>query len=111
MEAFIQRAVDPHQAGRDQERCPTRQCARPRGCERCAATDRDEQRAQGLQGWPIIQCHDELVAYTPDESEVPIIARAIKDSIEQPVAEMGGLIIPASIKVGKTWGHTEDYAG
>lgn len=69
----------------------------------------DEARANGLQGWPIIQCHDELVAYTPDKDEVPIIAKALKECIEMPVPEMDNLIIPAELKVGPVWGNCKEY--
>lgn len=70
----------------------------------------DDARAHGLQGWPCLQCHDELCAYTPDESEVPEIARTLKLAIERPISQMGNLIIPAEIKVGDTWGSTKEYS-
>jgi DNA polymerase I-like protein with 3'-5' exonuclease and polymerase domains len=58
----------------------------------------------------IIQCHDELVAFTPLEGQVPAVAAALRGAIEQPVPELGGAVLPAEVKVGPTWGEMKPYA-
>jgi DNA polymerase I len=59
-------------------------------------------------GWLCLQCHDELGIYTPYEAEVPLAAKLLRSAIEQPIPELGGIIIPAEPKAGPTWGTMEE---
>jgi DNA polymerase I-like protein with 3'-5' exonuclease and polymerase domains len=64
----------------------------------------DDAKAHGLQGWLCLQVHDELAAYTPDASEIPEIAKALKTAIERPIPQMDNLVIPAELHWGENWG-------
>lgn len=68
-------------------------------------TEIDRLRAEGIvTGWPSIQCHDELVIYTPRESEAQVLGEALRAAIEQPIPELDNMVIPTEIKYGESWG-------
>lgn len=58
----------------------------------------------------LIQVHDSLVLECPDEM-IPQVVGALKRVMEQPWRELGGLVLPIGIAVGKSWGETEKYEG
>lgn len=59
----------------------------------------------------VFQCHDSLGVYTQDDTEIPSIIQILKESIEVPIPELGGLLIPAEFKVGPSWGEVKPYTG
>lgn len=58
----------------------------------------------------LIQVHDSLVLEAPDDI-IPQVVGVLKRVLEQPFRELGGLVLPIGIAVGKSWGETEKYNG
>lgn len=51
---------------------------------------------------PIIECHDELDYSVPTDN-VQEYMRIAKECFEEPIPELGGIILPASAVYGKSW--------
>jgi len=58
----------------------------------------------------VVQVHDSLIIETPDIL-IPQVVGVLKRVMEQPWKELGGLVLPIGIAVGKSWGETEKYKG
>lgn len=54
----------------------------------------------------VLQMHDELIAECP-ASEARFIAYRMKEIMEAPIPEMGGVVFPVEISMGEDWGHLE----
>jgi hypothetical protein len=62
---------------------------------------------RAADAWLWGQVHDSLVAYAADPSKAERIARIFKEAIEQPIPELGGLVISADVKCLLTWGTVQ----
>lgn len=56
----------------------------------------------------LLQVHDSLVFECPS-GMVDELVRVVRKVMEQPWPELGGMVIPIGVKVGDSWGDTEDY--
>lgn len=56
----------------------------------------------------LLQVHDSLVIECPTDSVGTVVA-ILRLVMEQPILELKNIRIPISIKVGDSWGETEDY--
>jgi DNA polymerase I-like protein with 3'-5' exonuclease and polymerase domains len=51
---------------------------------------------------PIIECHDELDFSVPMD-KVDFYAKILKETFEEPIPELGGISLPASVAIGPSW--------
>lgn len=61
----------------------------------------EEQRLDEFS-LPMIECHDELVFSVPQE-HVQRYADIAKRTFEEPIPELGGISLPASVAIGHSW--------
>ena len=62
---------------------------------------------QELGMLPLMMVHDELV-YEVRRDEVDVVTGKLKAIMERPVKELGGMRIPAKVKIGESYGFTGD---
>ncbi len=65
-----------------------------------------ELKARGLPAAIIAQRHDELVVET-SKGYLEIVAQLMRTAMEQPIEELGGLVIPCEVTAGKSWGEQD----
>lgn len=64
-----------------------------------------------FDGHPYLDCrlqvHDSLLFYVDKGRDPMLVSREIKSIMEEPLCEMGGLVIPVEVKYGPNWADTE----
>jgi hypothetical protein len=56
-----------------------------------------------------LQIHDALLFELLDDGSLDRRISFIKGEMERPVAELGGLVLPVEVKIGKNWGEMKEY--